>query len=86
LRDLSLVGRVFRHRLSYLIYSRLFDELPAECRDRLLKKLWTDLTSRSQEESFGHIGTDERRSIIAIVRATVPRLPPCWAGNFAVDE
>lgn len=86
LRDLSLHGRVFEQRLSYLIYSRLFDELPDECRNRLLEKLWTGLSSGLADDSFGHIGNDERRSIIAIVRATVPRLPPCWAGNLAVDE
>lgn len=86
LRELSLVGRVFKHRLSYLIYSRLFDKLPDECRNRLLEKLWTGLSSGSKDHSFGHIGNDERRSIIAIVRATVPRLPACWAGNFAVDD
>jgi len=86
LRDLSFVDRVFKHRLSYLIYSRLFDELPDECRNRLLEKLWSGLTSRTDDEDFGHIGTDERRSIIAIVRATVPRLPPCWSGGEAATQ
>ena len=86
LRELSLVARVFKHRLSYLIYSPLFDKLPDECRNRLLEKFWVGLSSGSEDESFGHIGTDERRLIIAIVRATVPRLPPCWAANSAVDE
>jgi hypothetical protein len=86
LRELSLVGRVFKHRLSYLVYSRLFDELPDECRTRLLEKLWAGLTSQPEDAGFGHLGRDERGSIIAIVRATVPQLPPCWAGNPAVDE
>lgn len=86
LRELSLVGRVFKHRLSYLIYSRLFAKLPDECRNRLLEKLWTGLSSSSDDEGFRHMGRDERRSIIAIVRATVQRLPTCWGDQTVVDD
>jgi hypothetical protein len=81
LREFSLVGQVFKHRLSYLIYSRLFDELPLECRSRLLEKLWAGLTTESEDDGFEPLGSDERKSIIAIVRATVRRLPKCWAGG-----
>ncbi len=83
-RELSLVGRVFKNRLSYLIHSRWFDELPGECRDRLLNKFWTGLASETAETGFDHLGLDERNLIIEIVRATVPRLPKCWEGNAAV--
>mgnify|MGYP003663715306 CR=1 FL=1 len=78
LRDLTLAGRVFKHRLSFLIHSRLFDELPDECRRRLLERLWAGLNSQPDDEQFGHLRTHERQSLIAIVRATVPRLPGCW--------
>jgi hypothetical protein len=78
LREFSLVGRVFKYRLSYLIHSRVFDKLPVECRNRLLERLWAGLAADSNGEKFGHLETDERTSIIEIVRATVPRLPACW--------
>ena len=78
LRELTLAGRVFKHRLSFLIHSRLFDELPDECRRRLLERLWAGLNSKLDDEHFGHLKTGERQSLIVIVRATVPRLPECW--------
>lgn len=86
LRQLSLNGRVFKHRLSYLIYSRLFDELPGECRGRLLEHLWAGLSSSPDDEHFAHLKAEERRSIIDIVKATVPRLPPCWGKQSVVED
>lgn len=81
LREFSLVGRVFKYRLSYLIHSRMFDELPTDCRARLLERLWMGLATESGDEDFRHLGDTERRSVIAIVRATVSRLPQCWEGD-----
>jgi hypothetical protein len=78
LRELSLVGRVFKYRLSYLIHTRLFDDLPTDCRNRLLERLWEGLSTESEEQSFKHLGRYERIAIITIVRATVPQLPACW--------
>jgi hypothetical protein len=78
LREFSLEGCVFKHRLSYLIHSRSFDELPRECRTRLLQRLWTGLTTEDGDDGFAHLEQAERASIIAIVRATIPRLPECW--------
>lgn len=86
LREFSLVDRVFKHRLSYLIHSRMFDELPTDCRTRLLERLWEGLATESDGKDFGHLGATERRSIIAIVRATVPRLPQCWEGDAALTR
>lgn len=78
LRDLSLIGQVFKYRLSYLIHSRLFNALPDECRNRLLSKLWTGLTAETPSDGFSHLPESERQQIVEIVRATVPRLPDCW--------
>ncbi len=86
LRRLSLTGRVFKHGLSYLICSRMFDELPVECRNRLLNRLWEGLHSSRDDEIFGHISDEERRSIIAIVRATVPRLPMSWHDDSSIAD
>ena len=86
IRALSLVGRVFKHRLSYLIHSRLFDELPTECRNRLLERLWIGLSTESGDEDFDHLGKLERKSIIKIVCATVPQLPQCWTVGEAAPQ
>lgn len=83
LRQFSLVESVFRYRLSFLIYSRLFDELTVACRERLLCRLWHGLTSESREAAFAHLGQNERKAIVEIVRATVPRLPACWKEETA---
>ena len=86
LRDLSLDGRVFKHRLSFLIHSRLFDGLPEECRNRLLEKLWQGLTAESADDDFRHLEKHERTQIVSIVRATVPRLPTCWGDGSTARE
>ncbi len=86
LRDFSLVGRLFKHRLSYLINSRLFDELPTQCRNRLLERLWVGLSTESGDEDFDHLGKLERKSIIKIVCATVPQLPQCWTVGEAAPQ
>lgn len=86
LREFSLVGRVFKHRLSYLIHSRVFDELPTDCRTRLLERLWEGLAMDSDDENFEHLSNTQRRLIIGIVRATVPRLPECWEGDAALTR
>lgn len=78
LRQFSLSGHVFRNRLSFLIHSRLFDELPEACREHLLIRLWNGLSGDSSNDDFAHLGRVERTSIRGIVRCTVPRLPACW--------
>jgi hypothetical protein len=86
LREFNLEDRMFKHRLSYLIYSRLFDQLPRDCRTRLLQGLWDGLSAESGGDDFRHLEQAERAAIIAIVRATVPRLPECWEEDAAADQ
>ncbi|MGH7126987.1 MAG: hypothetical protein ACREJB_12965 [Planctomycetaceae bacterium] len=72
LRQLDLHTRLFRYRMSYLIYSRAFDGLPVDVRDRLYQRLWDALTTAD------HIPTEERQAIIEILRETKPELPEYW--------
>lgn len=76
LRELRLYGRMFKNRCSYLIHSASFDALPAVVRTKTLEELWRALNS--EEEDFAHLGSGERKRIIAIVRGTVKGLPDCW--------
>jgi len=66
LRDFDLRTRLFRYPLSYMIYSRAFDALPASVKDPLYRKLYDSLA------------TAGRRDIIEILRDTKSSLPSYW--------
>jgi len=78
LRQFNLQTRLQKYRLSWLVTHRLFETLPAACRQRLLQRLHAGLTAEVPQEPFAHLPVEERTAITAIVRATVPALPPCW--------
>ena len=78
LRELELTKRLFKNRLSYLVHTPLFDQLPEDARVRLLRRLWRGLTYDEPEEAFRHLEKDERARIIGIVRATKKNLPRYW--------
>ena len=65
LREFDLETRLFRHRLSYMIYSDLFDALPASLRNRVYARLREVLT-------------DQDPVAIEIVRDTKTNLPGNW--------
>lgn len=78
LREFDLTKRLFKNRLSYLVNTPLFDQLPEDTRERLLQRLWRGLTYDEPEEAFRHLQRDERARIIGIVRSTKMNLPPFW--------
>ena len=78
LREFDLTKRLFKNRLSYLVNTPLFDQLPEDVRERLLRRLWRGLTYDEPEEAFRHLEKDERARIIGIVRATKKNLPRFW--------
>ena len=69
LRQFDLKTRLFKHRLSYLIYSPVFDGLPPEVRQRLYSRIRSVLEGESlpECEPFPH---EERAAIVQILRAT----------------
>jgi hypothetical protein len=69
LREFDLQKRLFRYRLSYMIYSAQFDALPPEIRDRVYRRVFEKLAGLPQEE---------RRAIVEIVRETKPEVPEYW--------
>lgn len=73
LRDMHLLSRMFRTRMSYMIYSRSFDALPVEVKDVFYKKLWDTLNDDEDE-----MKSRERHRIIEILKETKPGLPPYW--------
>jgi len=64
LRDFDLTRRIFKYPLSYMIYSPLFDALPAPARRAIYARLWTVLSARK-----------DSATIVEILRATKPDLP-----------
>ncbi len=81
LRDLDLERRLFRYPLSYLIYSKPFDSLPAEIRDQAYHRLWEVLSGEDSSEDFGHLSHEMRKAILEILRETKSDLPKSWRKN-----
>jgi hypothetical protein len=78
LRQLDLKTRLFKYRLSYLIYSPLFNGLPAAVKGRLYRGLWDVLTGNKRPPETRKIPSSERAAILEIVRATKNDLPGYW--------
>ena len=76
--DLSSGGSVFRNRLSYMIYSDAFVELPQRFRHRYFSRMGQILTAADPGEAFHHLGAEEKSRIARIVAATIDDLPAGW--------
>jgi hypothetical protein len=78
LRDFDLEKRLFRYPLSYMIYSEVFDSLPAPARDRIYRRLLEVLTAKNPPSKFAKLTPETRRAILEIVAATKPTVPKAW--------
>jgi len=78
LREFDLKKRMFRYPMSYVIYSKLFDGLPREAKDRIYLRLWEVLTGKDSSADFAHLSKDDRRAILEILCETKPGLPDYW--------
>ena len=75
LRDFDLEKRLFRYPLSYMIYSRSFDALPASVVEEIYRRLYEVLAGDEQDERFAHLSEDDRLAVLEILRETKPGLP-----------
>lgn len=78
LRDFDLKTRLFRYRCSYLIYSPIFTALPAEMKQRIFRQLSAALNWTKPAPEYAYLPTPEKQAIVAILRKTLPGLPPGW--------
>ena len=78
LREFDLKTRLFQYPLSYVIYTRQFDGLPAEAKERVYLRLWEVLTGKDDSREFAHLGEADRAAVLDIVRDTKPGLPAYW--------
>ncbi|HLH41179.1 MAG TPA: hypothetical protein VKX39_18660 [Bryobacteraceae bacterium] len=74
LRDFDLRTRMFRYPLSYMIYSELFDALPAVAKESVYQGLYGALAGKTPSR----ISAEDRRAIMEIVRDTKHDLPDYW--------
>jgi hypothetical protein len=81
LRDLDLRKRMFRHPLSYLVYSPGFDNLPAPAKEYVYRRLFEVLSGRDTTKDFRHLSADDRQAILEILRETKPGLPAYFSGG-----
>ena len=72
---LSLDGRLMRYPLSYMIYSKAFDALPADARDAFYRRLWAVLSGNVDDPRHAGLSPVDRRSITEILVATKRGLP-----------
>lgn len=78
LRDLNLRDRMFEYRCSYLIYSDLFQSLPAVFKNHVYRRLGEALDPATGGRDFAHLSPSERTAIREILRETLPGLPAGW--------
>lgn len=70
LKDFQLKTRLFRHRCSYMIYSRAFMDLPDAVRELVYTRLLEVLDGADESPTFAHLSRHEREVIKAILVAT----------------
>lgn len=84
LKDFDLKTRLFRYRLSYLIYTEGFKQMPTEARTLVFKDIYAFLTAdESQLEQDWDVAPQafpiqERQAILEIVAETLDPLPEFW--------
>ena len=78
LRDFDLQQRLFRYPLSYMIYSEIFDAMPAPARERIYQRLFDVLSGKDRGPKFGHLSDADRSAILEIVRETKAGVPEYW--------
>jgi hypothetical protein len=75
LRQFDLERRLFRYPCSYMIYSGLFDGLPAATKDAIYQRLWRVLSGQETGKAYAHLTLPDRQAIVEILRDTKKTLP-----------
>jgi hypothetical protein len=72
LRDFDLRTRLFKHPLSFLVYSKAFAGLPAPARDCIRARMQDILAGRDDSKPFAHLTAEDRAALQEILLDTVP--------------
>ncbi len=73
LKDLDLRTRLFKHRCSYMLYSRVFTTLQPEFKKLVYARLSAAVSETNSSRDFDYLPVSEKRAIRNIVGATLPR-------------
>lgn len=72
LRQLDLQHRLLRYPMSYLIYSKYFDALPADVKAYVFRRFREVLTGQDKSPEFAHLTAQDRAAILQILKETKP--------------
>jgi hypothetical protein len=72
LREFDLKHRLLRYPMSYLIYSKSFDAMPAELKEYVERRFREVLTWQDTSPEFSHLSADDRKAILEILHDTKP--------------
>ncbi|HTY94077.1 MAG TPA: hypothetical protein VMC02_09325 [Steroidobacteraceae bacterium] len=72
LRELDLHTRLFRHPLSFLVYSASFDALPPYAQDYLFGRFAAVLRGRDHSQLYAFMSDEDRRETLQILASTKP--------------
>ena len=75
LREFDLKARLFQYPMSYLIYSDAIEELPAEAKEQLYRRLHEVLTGKDEAKDFAHLSEGDRKAALEILMGTKRGLP-----------
>lgn len=75
LADFQLNDRLFKHRCSYMVYSKVFESLPPRVKSSVLSRLKSALESEPSPTSHPKIKSSERHKIAGILQETLPSWP-----------
>jgi hypothetical protein len=78
LRQFDLRTRMFRHPLSYLVYSKAFAGLPPAAREYVSERMRDILLGRDASKAYAHLSAADRAAILEILRETLPSLAAGW--------
>jgi hypothetical protein len=73
LKDLDLQHRLLKYPMSYLIYSKSFDSMPAPVRDYVYGRFRQILTGEDKSTAFAHLTETDRADILGILQETKPQ-------------
>lgn len=72
LREFDLRRRMMKYPCSWLIYSPVFDAMPAPVKDYVMRRLREVLTGKDKSADFAHLSDADRQAVLEILTDTKP--------------